>query len=175
LIEKHLKPTYEPYHAFSYEADPIAKLHFEEILSNIEEINLARSFQIRSIGEQENTMSSSKVKSNVSSEETLECDRDVQTYHSERRGEKRMTSKSLIFAYQNFNKNKEHKSSSEKQLNVYYFNLPTCKVIQYDKYTTVEDLINLSIKAFLKDRQLDSTKIQDKNYRSTDIVMKIMR
>ena len=117
-------------------------------------------------------MSSSKVKSNVSSDDTLSCDRDAQTYHSERKPTKRNTGKSLIFTHQNFNKNKE-KPSNEKQIKIYYFNLPTCKVIHYDKYTTVENLINLAVTAYLLDKQLDPARIPDRNYKSTSMLIKI--
>ncbi len=111
-------------------------------------------------------MSSSKVKSNVSSEETLSCDKDLQTYHSEKISHKKKAGKSLIFAQQNFTKNKDNKSGP-KQIKVYYFNLPNCKLVHYEKNTTVEKIITQSISLYIQDKQLDSSKVKDTNFNST--------
>lgn len=146
----------------------------DEILNNIEEINSARSYQVRNIHEQQNTMSSSKVNSNISSEETLSCDKELQTYNSQKVRNKKKEGKSLIFAQQNFNKNKDSKNGT-KQIKVYYFNLPNSKLIYYDKNTTVEHLINQSINLYLQDKQLDSSRIKDRGYKSNNLFNQIFR
>lgn len=54
-----------------------------------------------------------------------------------------------------------------KQIRVYYFNLPTYKIFNYDENTTIKDVIVDAILAYINDKQLDSTKVQDKSYKGT--------
>lgn len=58
-----------------------------------------------------------------------------------------------------------------KQIRVYYFNLPTYKIFNYDEKTTIKDVIVEAIIAYINDKQLDSSKVQDKSYKGSFIVI----
>lgn len=125
LVERRLTGSAEGKVPFSFQAPPLPKESLEELLSDIDEINLARSFLPPRIEEQDNTMSSSNINSPDSREE---CHHDDPTLPSSRRDTKRSMGRSLIFAgKQSFNKKKE-----EKKLKVYYFDQPVYKNIPFD-------------------------------------------
>lgn len=125
LVERRLTNSAEGKVAFSYQALPLPKESLEELLSDIDEINLARSFLPPRIEDQDNTMSSSNINSPDSREQ---CNDDHPTLPSSRRDTKRSMGKSLIFVgKQGFSKKKE-----EKKVKVYFFDQPVCKNIAFD-------------------------------------------
>ena len=106
LIEKHLNPSCSSFQPYTYDPCPINPHNLNELLSDIDEINVARSYSVKRLNEAMH-FSSTKRKSNQSSEETLECDfADSRTYKSERSERSKKSNRSLIFANQNFSKNK---------------------------------------------------------------------
>lgn len=61
------------------------------------------------------------------------------------------------------------------QIKIFYFNLPTYKLFNYDQNTTISDLIVEAVDAYIADRQLDSNKIQDRYYKSNKLFIKITK
>jgi hypothetical protein len=141
----------------------------EDILNDIEEINLARSYHPPP-PRQANTPTSppTAIKSS-GSEETFECDRDL-TFLSERKA-KRNTGRSLIFTNVNFSKQKEGRSG-DKLIRVYFFNLPASKLLPYDRGTSVADLTRIAIDAYCQDKQFDSARVKDRMPHSTTLPIK---
>jgi hypothetical protein len=59
LIERHLRPSFDPLHALSFDAEPLPRQQITDLLSDIDEINLSRSYQPQqAMPKQQNTPTS---------------------------------------------------------------------------------------------------------------------
>lgn len=125
---------------------------------------MARSYSLSRI-DAPPTPDSPKGKSHPSSEETLEFDHS-RTFTSDSKIRSEGRNKSLIYRRPVFTKEKDAPALS-RAIKVYYFNLPTFKLLPYDPNTTVLQLINEAVTAYVRDPQFDSSKIADRHYQST--------
>ena len=170
LVEKALKPSQEELHPLTFSDHPFQP-NMKELLNNIQEVNLARSFSLQPLRDTSLPQPLMASKSHHCSEETLSYG-DSGTVQSERTARASQPRRSLIFASRKFAKRKEEKGET---IRVYFFDLPVYKDIKYTQTSTIADLIADAIENYLEDDSLDHYKIRDRQVTSMHSPIQTMK